>query len=398
MTILTVTQLNTYVKSLLDGDRNLSGVYVRAEISNFTNHYRTGHYYLTLKDGSAAIRAVMFRTENARLRFLPQDGMSVLVRGRVSLFPRDGQYQFYIDDMQPDGIGALHIAFEQLKQKLGAEGLFDEDRKKPLPPYPMRVGVITSETGAAVQDIRNILGRRFPLATVVLCPVQVQGDTAAPQICDAIRRMNQAKAADVLIVGRGGGSIEDLWAFNEESVARAVASSGIPVISAVGHETDFTICDFAADLRAPTPSAAAELAVPDSMEERGILLGYTMRTRRAVQAVLQQQRMALQQYEAKLRDPRQMLTRQRLLLDSVSVKADNAVRRRMQAERHRFALCCGRLDALSPLRVLQRGYTITEKQDKTVARVQDLRQGDAVTIRFADGKANCTVNDTEVSV
>ena len=210
--------------------------------------------------------------------------------------------------------------------------------------------------------------------------------------------MNEAKAADVLIIGRGGGSIEDLWAFNEESVARAVASSDIPVISAVGHETDFTICDFAADLRAPTPSAAAELAVPDSMEERGILLGYTMRARRAMQSVLQRQRLTVKQYGDKLRDPRQMLTRQRLLLDSASVKADAAMRRRMQAERHRFALCCGKLDALSPLRVLQRGYTITERQNEPLTRAQDVQAGDAVTIRFADGKAHCTVNDTEVSV
>ena len=398
MTVLTVTQLNTYVKSLLDGDRNLSGVYVRAEISNFTNHYRTGHYYLTLKDGGAAIRAVMFRAENARLRFLPQDGMSVLVRGRVSLFPRDGQYQFYIDDMQPDGVGALHIAFEQLKQKLGAEGLFDEARKKAIPVCPMRVGVVTSETGAAIRDILNILSRRFPLAEVVFCPVQVQGDAAAPQICEAIRRMNAAKAADVLIVGRGGGSIEDLWAFNEESVARAVASSAIPVISAVGHETDFTICDFAADLRAPTPSAAAELAVPDSMEERGVLLSYTMRTRRAMQSILQGQRMLVRQYREKLRDPRQMLTRQRLLLDSVSAGADAAMRLRMQNARHRLALCCGKLDALSPLRVLQRGYSLTERDGTLVGSAAALRAGDRISVRFADGTVRCTVNDTEDSV
>ena len=397
MTILTVTQLNTYVKSLLDGDRHLAQVYVRAEISNFTNHYRTGHYYLTLKDKDAAIRAVMFRAENARLRFLPENGMAVLVRGRVSLFPRDGQYQLYIDDMQPDGVGALHVAFEQLKKKLEAEGLFDDSRKRPLPPYPRRIGVVTSETGAAVRDILQILARRFPMAEVVLCPVQVQGEGAARQICGAIRRMNEAQAADVLIVGRGGGSIEDLWAFNEEIVARAVAASAIPVVSAVGHETDFTICDFAADLRAPTPSAAAELVVPDSMEERGVLLSYSMRTRRAVLSRVKRERLRVQNYSAALRDPRQMLENRRLLLDRLSGRADAAVRKRMQTEQHRFALLCGRLDALSPLRVLRRGYTITEQNGTALGSVRALRKGAQVCVRFADGRAQCTVNDTEES-
>ena len=394
MTVLTVTQLNTYVKSLLDGDPHLRSVYVSGEISNFTNHYRTGHFYLTLKDGESAVRAVMFRTENARLRFLPQDGMRVLVRGRVSLFPRDGQYQMYIDDMQPDGVGALHIAFEQCKQKLAAEGLFDESRKKPLPPYPMRIGVITSPTGAALQDILNILSRRFPLAEVVFCPVQVQGDAAAPQICDAIRRMNAQNAADVLIVGRGGGSIEDLWAFNEECVARAVASSHIPVISAVGHETDFTICDFAADLRAPTPSAAAELAVPDSMEERGILYGFEMRARRAMRAQLQRERLRLERFSraADLRDPRSLLTPHRLRLDSLSEKADRNVRARLQTERGRLSLMCGKLDAMNPMKVLVRGYAIAEKDGAAVTDAQTLCAGDRLLLRFSRGCAVCTVD------
>ena len=396
MNVLTVTQLNTYVKSLLDGDRNLSTVYVCAEISNFTNHYRSGHYYMTLKDSGAAIHAVMFRTEAARLRFLPENGMRVLVRGRVSLFPRDGQYQMYLDDMQPDGTGALHIAFEQLKKKLGAEGLFDESRKKPIPRCPMRVGVITSATGAAVQDILNILARRFPMAVVVFCPVQVQGDAAAPQICDAICRMNTQKAADVLIVGRGGGSIEDLWAFNEESVARAVAASDIPVISAVGHETDFTICDFAADLRAPTPSAAAELAVPDSLEERGVLLGFEHRTRRAVTARLQQERLRLAAADRSLREPRLLFEHHRLTLDNLSDKADGAMRARLQKEQHRLSLICGKLDALSPLRVLTRGYAIAEKDGTAIRNAAALAPDDRLRIRFAKGSAACIVQKTEV--
>ena len=393
MNILTVSQLNTYVKSLLDGDRNLSAVYVRAEISNFTNHYRTGHYYLTLKDDAAAVRAVMFRSEAARLRFMPENGMRVLVRGRVSLFPRDGQYQMYIDDMQPDGAGALHVAFEQLKKKLAAEGLFDESRKKEIPRCPMRVGVVTSATGAAVQDILNILSRRFPLTTVVLCPVSVQGKDAAPQICEAIRRMNALRAADVLIVGRGGGSTEDLWAFNEECVARAVAASEIPVISAVGHETDFTICDFAADLRAPTPSAAAELAVPDSLEERGVLYGFDMRALRAVRHRLREERMRLDRLSgrANLHNPKAFFAPHRLVLDALSDRLDRSVQTALHRDRNRLSVLCGKLDALNPMRVLVRGYAIAEKDGRTVTDAAALAPGDEVSLHLARGSAACTV-------
>ncbi|MBQ8027487.1 MAG: exodeoxyribonuclease VII large subunit, partial [Clostridia bacterium] len=267
MPVLSVGQINTFIKSIIDGDPNLSNVFVVGEISNFTNHYRTGHFYFTLKDKEAAIKAVMFRSSAQRLCFMPENGMSVIIRGRISVFERDGQYQLYADDMQPDGIGALNIAFEQLKAKLEAQGLFDSSRKKKLPSVPERVGVITSPTGAAVRDIINVLGRRFPLAKIVFHPVQVQGANAAAQIAHAIDLFNEHSAADVLIVGRGGGSIEDLWAFNEEIVALAVSKSDIPVISAVGHETDYTICDFVADMRVPTPSAAAEIAVPDWREQ-----------------------------------------------------------------------------------------------------------------------------------
>jgi exodeoxyribonuclease VII large subunit len=325
--------------------------------------------------------------------------MRVLVRGRVSLFPRDGQYQMYIDDMQPDGVGALHIAFEQCKQKLAAEGLFDESRKKPLPPYPMRIGVITSPTGAALQDILNILSRRFPLAEVVFCPVQVQGDAAAPQICDAIRRMNAQNAADVLIVGRGGGSIEDLWAFNEECVARAVASSHIPVISAVGHETDFTICDFAADLRAPTPSAAAELAVPDESEERALLYGYAMRAYRAVSAGIARERTALRHAAARTAPANvsQLLRPHRLLLDQTADKLENAMQNKMQFARSRLSLQCGKLDALSPLRVLARGYAIAEKDGVPVTDASELSRGDRIDLRLYKGRARCTIDETEAT-
>ena len=264
--VLSVSQLNRYIKMNFDADENLANIFISGEISNFTNHYRTGHLYFTLKDDSAAVRAVMFNSSAKRLKFMPEDGMKVIARGRVSVYEASGQYQLYVDDMQPDGVGALNLAYEQLKEKLQKEGLFSELHKKPLPPYPEKVGVITSPTGAAVRDIINVLGRRFPYAEIVFCPVLVQGDGAHLQLTDAVNLFNSERAADVIIIGRGGGSIEDLWEFNDEGLARAVYNSEIPVISAVGHETDFTICDFVADMRAPTPSAAAELAVPDANE------------------------------------------------------------------------------------------------------------------------------------
>ena len=264
--VLSVSQLNRYIKMNFDADENLANIFISGEISNFTNHYRTGHLYFTLKDDSAAVRAVMFNSSAKRLKFMPEDGMKVIARGRVSVYEASGQYQLYVDDMQPDGVGALNLAYEQLKEKLQKEGLFSELHKKPLPPYPEKVGVITSPTGAAVRDIINVLGRRFPYAEIVFCPVLVQGEGAHLQLTDAVNLFNSERAADVIIIGRGGGSIEDLWEFNDEGLARAVYNSEIPVISAVGHETDFTICDFVADMRAPTPSVAAELAVPDANE------------------------------------------------------------------------------------------------------------------------------------
>ena len=274
MTTITVSQLNRYVKSLLEGDTNLCSVLLSGEISNFTNHYKSGHWYLSLKDEDAVVKAVMFRSQVQRMTFVPENGMKVIVRARVSLYEKDGAFQIYLDDMQPDGAGALQVAYEQLKQRLQEEGLFDDSRKRPLPAYPKRVGVITSSTGAAVRDIFHVLGRRYPLAEVVLIPTRVQGDGAPAQLCAAITQFEKMKATgdantpDVILIGRGGGSLEELWAFNSEQLARTVAAATIPIISCVGHETDFTICDFVADLRAPTPSAAAELAVPDSAELR----------------------------------------------------------------------------------------------------------------------------------
>ena len=259
MRVLSVSQINFFIKSLIEGDGRMRDIYARGEISNFTDHYRSGHLYFSLKDEKSVLKAVMFSSAARRLRFCPKEGMRVIVRGRVAVYEPGGQYQFYVEEMQPDGVGALSLAFEQLKEKLAAEGLFAEEHKRPIPPFPARIGVITSPTGAAVQDIRNILSRRWPAAEIVFCPVLVQGEDAAAQLTAAVKLMNAQKAADVIIIGRGGGSAEDLAAFNDETLARAVFASKIPVISAVGHETDFTICDFVADLRAPTPSAAESL-------------------------------------------------------------------------------------------------------------------------------------------
>ena len=261
MRVLSVSQINFFIKSLIEGDGRMRDIYARGEISNFTDHYRSGHLYFSLKDEKSVLKAVMFSSAAHRLRFHPKEGMRVIVRGRVAVYEPGGQYQFYVEEMQPDGVGALSLAFEQLKEKLAAEGLFAEEHKRPIPPFPARIGVITSPTGAAVQDIRNILSRRWPAAEIMFCPVLVQGEDAAAQLTAAVKLMNAQKAADVIIIGRGGGSAEDLAAFNDETLARAVFASKIPVISAVGHETDFTIADFVADVRAPTPSAAAELAV-----------------------------------------------------------------------------------------------------------------------------------------
>ncbi|MCR4615311.1 MAG: exodeoxyribonuclease VII large subunit [Clostridiales bacterium] len=395
--VLTVTQLNTYIKSLIDGDFNLSRVFVCGEISNFTNHYRTGHYYFTVKDTASSIKAVMFKTSNQRLKFMPENGMSVILRGRVSVFERDGQYQLYVDDMQPDGLGALNLAFEQMKNRLEKEGLFAPERKKPIPAYPMRVGVITSPTGAAVQDIINILSRRFPVAEMIFCPVQVQGESAAPQIASAIYRFNANRYADVLIVGRGGGSIEELWAFNEEIVARAVADSDIPVISAVGHETDFTICDFVADLRAPTPSAAAELAVPDAAEERQMIFAELYRMRSLVEGEIKSRREYLNTVSGSgsLLNPLIYIDNGRQLVDKLISQADLYVKSGVERARGDLANLCGRLDALSPLKVLSRGYAIAMNKGKVVDSTDNVKENDELKIKVSNGTVLCTVNGVE---
>ena len=392
-TVLSVTQLNTYVKSIIEGDMLLRSLYVVGEISNFTNHYRTGHFYLTLKDENCAVKAVMFASANRRLKFMPENGMKVIVRGRVSVFERDGQYQLYIDDMQPDGLGALNLAFEQLKSKLEQEGLFDESYKRPIPRRAKRIGVVTSATGAVIQDIKNVISRRYPLAEIILAPVQVQGASAAPQIVDAIEQFNSGDYADVLIVGRGGGSLEDLWAFNEEMVARAIFNSRIPVVSAVGHETDFTICDFVADLRAPTPSAAAELAVPDIREDVAFVQTVVYECEAMLLQRINDEKNKLDFIKERLeyRNPTMVIDQKTQLVDSYLMSALLSIRRKIDSESAKFSAVAAKLDALSPLKVMARGYSMVTKEQSVVVSSAELVKGDKITVKFVDGERNCEV-------
>ena len=397
--VLSVSQLNRYVKSIIEQDMNLQTVFVEGEISNFTNHYKTGHYYMTIKDDSSSIKAVMFRTANMRLKFMPENSMKVIIRGRVSVFERDGQYQLYIDDMQPDGTGALSLAFEQLKERLAKEGLFDSEKKKSIPAYPMRVGVVTSPTGAAIRDIINVISRRFPLAELVLCPVAVQGDYAAPQIKAAIELFNVEKAADVLIVGRGGGSVEELWAFNEEIVARAVAASEIPVISAVGHETDFTICDFAADLRAPTPSAAAELAVPDTLQQKEMLLSAFRRMDSAVSDKIASQRAKLEFEKSALErmSPKNYTDNLCVRCDRAVMAMDSAVKHEIAVRQRDFSSLCAKLDAMSPLKILARGYGVASKEGRIITDINSVSRGDKINVMLSGGEIGCEVTEVKVN-
>lgn len=394
--VLSVSQLNRYVKSRMDADENLFNVFLVGEISNFTDHYKTGHFYFSLKDEEAQIKAVMFRQNALKVKFRPENGLRVIVRGRVSLYEAAGSYQVFVDDMQPDGAGALNLAFEQLKERLEREGLFDAAHKKPLPRFPERIGVITSETGAAVQDILNILGRRFPYAQVVLAPVLVQGEGAPAQLIDALQSFNAFKNVDVIILGRGGGSAEDLWAFNDERLAYAVYRSQIPVISAVGHETDFTICDFVADLRAPTPSAAAELAVPDQMQLRAEIHTLLSRMQRTVTNNLREQRLRLEQSTQKsvLKNPNLYFDTKRMQLISVSTQFDALEKAILHRARIRLQENAAKLQALSPLSVLARGYSVTTLADGTVVHsANQLSENTEITVQLADGKAACTVKE-----
>ena len=392
--IISVSELNEYIKLVLEHDELLMNICVKGEISNFTNHYKTGHMYFSLKDAGGAVKAVMFRGNAIRLKFMPENGMKVLVSGRVGVFPRDGQYQIYVDSMEPDGIGALALAFEQLKQKLEKEGLFADWRKKPLPQMPMRIGVITSPTGAAIRDILNILGRRFPLAEVDLYPALVQGENAATDLVRGLAHFNRAKNVDVIILGRGGGSIEDLWAFNEEPLVRAVAASEIPVISAVGHETDFTLCDFAADKRAPTPSAAAEIAVPNAEDILYTVQTADMRLRRAMNQKISVARERLDRLASSrvLKNPQNVIDDKRMML----LREEQMLHEKMQAVLQRKGASLGekaaKLDALNPLAVLARGYAaVFDEENKVIKNTDGVKIGDDITLAMADGKISATV-------
>ena len=391
--IYTVSQVNQYIKALLDRDRELTALYVRGEISNY-KAYPLGHHYFSLKDGEGAIRCVMFKREAMSLRFRPENGMKVIAFGRVAVFPRDGQYQLYCTALTPEGVGDLHLAFEQLKQKLYAEGLFDPAHKKPIPRFPKRIALITSAAGAAVRDMLRILGARWPMAEVFLLPVRVQGTEAPGELCAAIAWANRHQVADLIITGRGGGSMEDLWAFNDENVARTIYHSAIPVISAVGHEPDVTIADFVADLRAATPSNAAELAVPDQNEVAVWLRQMEGRLAQAMGRKLERARKDLDRAARcrALQDPMNYVDDKRMVLDYQREKLAAGLNAALNRERQRFGQLASKLDALSPLKVLGRGYAIPRKGDGGVVRsVSDVTPGDQLKLRVADGEISCQV-------
>ena len=394
---ISVTALNQYVKGLLDRDRLLSQVLVRSEISNY-KVYPSGHHYFSLKDAESSIRCVMFRREAASLRFRPENGMKVVVSGRVSVFPRDGVYQLYCNHMMPDGVGELAFAFERLKERLHREGLFDPARKKPLPAYPHTIALVTSPAGAAVRDMIRILGARWPMAKVLVVPVRVQGEGAAQEIVQALDLVNACRMAEVIITGRGGGSMEDLWAFNEETVARAIARSEIPVISAVGHEPVVTIADFVADLRASTPSNGAERAVPHQGEVRDTLAHWDARLQRAMDQTLQRRREQLDRARSSpfLQSPLRSIQEKRLLLDYQQQRLVHGMERQVQASRERAGRLAAALEALSPLRVLGRGYSIAQKEDGTVlSSIEQVTAGEGLSLRLADGLVTCTATGKE---
>ena len=394
---LSVTELNSYIKSRMDEDPRLLDVCVRGEISNY-KVYPSGHHYFTLKDAESNLKCVMFKYSALKLRFRPDNGMCVTAFGRVGVYLRDGVYQLTCSALMPEGAGDLQVAFEQLKAKLSQEGLFDPAHKKPLPAFPKRIAIITSSAGAAVHDMIRILGQRWPMSKVILLPVRVQGMEAPPEIAGAIRYANEFQVADLIITGRGGGSLEDLWAFNDERVARAIYASRIPVISAVGHEPDVCISDYVADRRASTPSNAAEIAVPDRNEMRDTLEGYSIRSRQAMEKLLKSLGQRLEALRSKrvLTDPEVYLDNRRMDLDRFRDRLLAAQERQLAGKRQSFVKLGAALDAMSPLRVLARGYTVSlNGRGETVKSVRDISAGDRLRLRFSDGQAECLVERVE---
>ncbi len=385
--IQTVSQVNEYIKSLIDSIPALNALYVKGEISNFTNH-KSGHLYFTLKDEGGVLRTVMFRFAAQKLKFRPENGMKVVCFGRISAFPRDGQYQLYVEEMEPDGIGSLALAFEQLKAKLQAEGLFDPSHKKPLPKIPLRIGIITSPTGAAVRDMINITARRFPFAEIVLYPSLVQGEGAPPQLIAGLDYFNRTNSVNVIIIGRGGGSIEDLWAFNDEGVARAIFASRIPVISAVGHETDFTIADFVADRRAPTPSAAAELAVPETTELKRKINNIVGKNVLQMENIIRQKRENLLKWSERkaIRSPQYLVDEKRMTLLSLEKRLESGEKYTLSQKKSGFVAAASKLEALNPLSIITRGYSAVFREDGTVIKsISQIEKGDTFTFRTSDG-------------
>lgn len=394
---LSVSQLNGIIKGLIDGEPRLTEVCVRGELSNY-KIYPSGHHYFTLKDAESSIRCVMFKSSAAKLRFRPESGMGATAFGRVSVYPRDGAYQLYCTALMPEGTGDLQIAFEQLKKKLSDEGLFDREHKKPLPRFPERIAIITSSAGAAVHDMIRILRQRWPLSKVILLPVRVQGVEAPPEIVGAIRYANEFKIADVIITGRGGGSIEDLWAFNDERVARAIYASEIPVISAVGHEPDVTISDYVADVRASTPSNAAEKAVPDIAEFADVLHSYDIRSRQAMTKKLTALRARLDGISSRrvMLDPMASIDDRRIRLDRARDRLISAQERINADKRREYVRLAASLDAMSPLKVLSRGYAVAADADgKLIKSISTVHIGDTLSVTFADGAAQCAVSDVK---
>lgn len=395
---VSVSDINRYLKTLFENSDILNGISVRGEISNFKRH-SSGHLYFSLKDADGLLRAVMFRSAATRLSFAPQDGMKVIARGDVGVYVRDGQYQLYVSSMVPDGVGALYMAFEQLKRKLEAEGLFDADRKKPIPAYPKKIGIITSETGAAIHDMINILTRRYPIAQIYLCPAEVQGAGAPLSLISGLRFFEEMFPVDVIIIGRGGGSIEDLWAFNDEQLARTVACCRTPVISAVGHESDFTICDFVADLRAPTPSAAAELATPDREELLSRLKDMSTSMAARLREGLERRRTALSAMEKRacFRRPEMLLQEKSLTLSALSDKLRLSVKKELVAFGAALDTAEARIRALDPGSVLKRGYSILRDRAGHPITASAVCAGDAVSVETGDGRIDATVNGVKLN-
>lgn len=390
----TVSQINRYLKNIIEAEPFLTDIWIKGEISNFKAHY-SGHLYLTLKDENSTLRCVMFKSDAAGLKIRPEDGMKVLVRARISVYEAAGSYQAYIREMKSDGLGDLYVAYEQLKAKLEKEGLFDEKYKKPIPKYPEKIGVITSATGAAVQDIKNILGRRYPIGEMVLYPSLVQGEDAPADIVRGIKYFNEKYPVDVLIVGRGGGSIEDLWAFNDENVARAVFESRVPVISAVGHETDFTICDFVADLRAPTPSAAAELAAVPIYEIASELAYFDEKLKTLMSGIISEKRQRTSFFEKDKIIGRleNALAAKRTSCDAAFEKIYLLTKNKTDALRAELAVTAARLDGASPLKIMEKGYIAAIKDGRNVKKAAELKKGDKLELVFADGSRMAEVTE-----